>query len=123
MSATPSVLHRPRHFLKKTEVLATWASVLCNSEWTGESGISYLNDDEGTQVLEYRDATGHLRGVLARYTSGEVFLMTDPSHRRQGIASALLIEAGRRCIPLDFAKQAYTRPGWSVVRRFLKGSK
>lgn len=110
----------------KSQLRCYWPSVLLNSAWSGPAGLTYQLDDDGTQRVDYRDDDGRLRGVLVLYgprceheLPGQLLLMVDPEIQRRGIGTELLLEAWRRGMEIDFTTQAYTRPGWRAVRRFL----
>jgi hypothetical protein len=116
--------------IKKSQLHTTWFGVVINSAQTGPPGISHRTDDAGTNLLEYRDKGGLLRGVLVVYgagyrkgtrpgMTGQLLILTDPEYQRLGICSALLKEADRLGVPIDFEKQSYTRAGWRAVRKHL----
>ncbi len=109
------MLTRPQHF---TTVRTTWPGVVGNSAWEGPPGLTHLQDDD-THVVEMRDDVGHLRGVLALYGDGQIFVMTDPAQRRRGIATRLIHEALRLGLPLDFEGQGYSHEGWLTVMHAL----
>jgi hypothetical protein len=105
--------------IRKSQLRVQWLGVVLNSAWTGPAGMAYYRDDEGTQLLEHRDASGRLRGVLVLYAAGDLLLMVDPERQRQGICTSLLEEAERRGMAINYARQSYTRAGWRAVRRHL----
>jgi len=115
-----TTIKRPKYFLKTSQLRTTWPSVLLNSAFSGPPGITHLSDDDGTHVLEYRDDRGRLRGVVACYADGELLCMTDPIWQRKGVCAALLAEADRLHIPIDYSQQSYTRAGWRATNRHLR---
>jgi GNAT superfamily N-acetyltransferase len=87
------------------EQMYTWESQVAQYPQTGPPGISYfrgtLSDDLYVDCLLARDETGHLVGILNHYPAdfpplereGDENIWVHPSRRRQGIGSALLLEA------------------------------
>jgi GNAT superfamily N-acetyltransferase len=102
-----------------------WCGGFSGPEWAGPEGLSHQCDRQG-HAIEYRDASGVLRGLLVVYGAkadhgqpGQLLVMVDPAHRRCGIATAMLKEATRRGLAINFEAQSYTGAGWATVRKFL----
>ena len=89
----------------------TWDSQAAQYPPTGPPGISYfcggLSDNLFVDCLLYRDETGELVGILNQYPvdippfqrDGDKNIWVHPGRRRQGIGTALLLEAWFRWGP------------------------
>jgi GNAT superfamily N-acetyltransferase len=111
------------------EQMYTWESQAAQYPPSGPPGISYfcgkLSDELIVDCLLYRDETGELVGILNHYPAdfppyereGDENIWVHPDRRRQGIGSALLLEArfrwGRRP---DVDEPKLTESGVQFVR-------
>jgi GNAT superfamily N-acetyltransferase len=87
------------------EQMYSWESQAAQYPQTGPPGISYVrgqvSDELFVDCLLYRDENGDLVGILNHYPvdfppyerEGDENIWVHPSRRRQGIATALLLEA------------------------------
>ena len=87
------------------EQMYTWESQAAQYPRTGPPGISYVRgavtDELFVDCLLYRDETGELVGILNHYPAdfppyereGDENIWVHPGRRRQGIGTALLLEA------------------------------
>lgn len=101
----------------RDDQMYSWESQAVQYPADGPPGISYfrgqLSDELHVDCLLYRDKNGELIGILNHYPSdippheraGDENIWVHPGHRRQGVGSALLLEArvrwGRREGPGD----------------------
>jgi SPP1 gp7 family putative phage head morphogenesis protein len=96
----------------------------------GREGIGYFKGDVGGG--KYVDALlmrkgGKIVGILNHYPfdflpnerKGNVNVMVDPAHQRQGIGSALLLEAGKRW-NVDLGKQNFTPSGAALANALAR---
>jgi GNAT superfamily N-acetyltransferase len=90
---------RPR--VNDRSPVAPWARIAERWPATGELGITQTRDGLG-DVLTYRDAAGHLRGILWHRPTG-IGVLVDPAYRRRGVGLALVRAAGRRW-PINLAQ-------------------
>ena len=102
--------------------VVTFRHMRTNLARRGAPGITEDRDPHGVPRLSYRDARGLLCGVLLFHEkpvikdgvvivpAGEMVVSVLPRYRRQGIATALTLEAMRRW-PINLDKQRTTRIG------------
>lgn len=95
------------------EQMYTWDTQAAQYPPTGPPGVSYfrgtVNDEVHVDCLLYRDEDGQLVGILNQYPveippferAGDKNIWVHPEHRRQGIATTLLLEAWFRWGPRD----------------------
>ena len=63
----------------------------------------------GTHVLQYRDEAGQVIGVFVVDSRGTAFARTHPTRQRQGVYTALLLEAFRLGLSIDFRARSSRR--------------
>lgn len=99
---------------------------------TGPAGIGYFKGeiDATTYVdcLLWRDTDGTVRGILNHYPTdlppwekaGNINIFIDPTMRRRGIATALLMAASQRWL-VNLSQQRYTSEGRAFIMGFQRG--
>lgn len=117
------IKHRPT---LSAETLLTWESQVIQYPSTGPAGIGYMQGPipevhPGYYVdcLLYRDLAGRVVGILNHYNedsppwerAGNVNLWVHPQRRRQGIATALWLEAKARWPEVTLDSQRFTPEG------------
>jgi GNAT superfamily N-acetyltransferase len=112
-----------------TEQMYSWESQLAQYSRTGPPGISYFSgrvtDEIFVDCLLYRDEAGEIVGILNHYPTdlppherqGGRNIWVHPGRRRQGIGTALLLEALIRFGPVPEGDPKFTDAGLG----FMKG--
>lgn len=95
---------------------------------TGPKGISYfkgeIDDKTWVDCLLYRNSKGKLIGVLNHYPfnfhpyekKGNINVMVDPNHQREGIGQELLKSAMKKW-KIDFIQQKFTPQGYNMLMK------
>ena len=90
----------------------------------GSTATDFLGAGQKVDCLLWRDEHGLVIGVLNHYPTdfpleraGNVNVFIEPSHKRQGIGTALVAEANRRWGPINMDQQRYTPEGAAFAER------
>ncbi len=117
--------------------VASWESQAEQHDYRGQPGIHLERRHLGTpgagdfiqlDCLLYRDKRGLLVGILNHHAhdgnnpldrEGSISMWVKPGHQRQGIGTALLLDAMQRW-RIDLARQRYTTEGLWFVNGLLR---
>lgn len=110
--------------------LFPWESQVVQYPEVGPPGIDYFKGDIGegqwVDCLLYRDADGRVVGILNHYPFetpwekvGNVNIWIHPERQRQGVGSALVLEAMSR-YGIDFEQQRYTYAGARLACKIIE---
>lgn len=117
--------------------VVSWESQAGQHDYRGQPGIHLERRSLGMpgagdfiqiDCLLYRDKRGLLVGILNHHShdgnnpaerEGDITMWVDPHHQRQGIGTALLLDAMHRW-RIDLARQRYTIEGLWFVNGLLR---